>query len=62
LPFAAAAGFGAASVWLSVWERNPRARAFYRKYGYQDVGSGFFLVGGDRQIDRILVMPVTVEP
>lgn len=25
---------GAGTLWLGVWERNPRARAFYRKYGF----------------------------
>ena len=55
---AAAAELGGQTVWLSVWERNPRAIAFYSKCGFQDVGSAPFFVGPDRQTDRILVMPV----
>lgn len=51
----AAAGFGGQSVWLGVWEENPRARAFYRKCGFDDVGSQIFVVGTDPQRDRVLV-------
>lgn len=45
---------GAASLWLGVWERNPRAQAFYRKSGFVDVGSQQFLVGTDAQTDRVM--------
>ena len=55
----AASGLGGRTLWLSVWERNPRARAFYARYGFRDVGDGVFVVGGDRQSDRILEMPIT---
>jgi GNAT superfamily N-acetyltransferase len=41
--------------WLGVWERNPRANAFYRKVGFTDVGSHVFMVGTDPQTDRIMV-------
>jgi GNAT superfamily N-acetyltransferase len=50
-----ARGAGAATLWLGVWERNPRAIAFYRKAGYVDVGAHVFVVGTDPQTDRILV-------
>lgn len=55
---AAAAELGGETLWLSVWERNPRAIAFYGKCGFQDVGTADFYVGPDRQTDRILVTPV----
>ena len=55
---AAAPELGGRSIWLSVWERNPRAIAFYVKSGYRDVGSTTFLLGTDRQSDRVLVAPV----
>ena len=29
-------GFG--TLWLQVWEENPRARRFYEKYGFKEVG------------------------
>lgn len=47
-------------IWLGVWERNPRAIAFYGKSGFCDVGSKDFLVGADRQTDRVLVADVPV--
>lgn len=53
-----AADLGGTALWLSVWERNARARAFYKKCGFEDVGTGDFWVGGDRQTDRILVVAV----
>lgn len=53
-----ARGFGAQHLWLAVWERNPRAIAFYGKCGFADVGDTEFYVGPDRQIDRVLVAPV----
>lgn len=45
---------GAATLWLGVWERNGRAQAFYRKCGFVDVGSHSFMLGNDRQTDRIM--------
>jgi diamine N-acetyltransferase len=45
-------------LWLGVWERNPRAIAFYAKSGFSEVGIHDFLVGTDRQTDRVLVAPV----
>lgn len=52
--FAAAREFGSRKLWLGVWERNPRAIAFYRKCGFTDVGSKDFYVGPDRQTDRVM--------
>lgn len=49
---------GAQHLWLSTWERNPRGIAFYKKVGFQDVGSTDFYVGSDRQTDRVLVAVV----
>jgi ribosomal protein S18 acetylase RimI-like enzyme len=49
---------GARTLWLGVWERNARAQAFYRKYGFVDVGSHLFVVGTDPQKDRILTRPL----
>jgi GNAT superfamily N-acetyltransferase len=54
----AASHAGAFTLWLGVWERNERAKAFYRKYGFVDVGSHVFTIGSDAQTDRILVQPV----
>lgn len=46
---------GSRTLWLGVWERNPRAQSFYHKSGFTDVGSHVFIVGADPQTDRILV-------
>jgi len=54
----AASALGGQSLWLGVWEENPRGRAFYRKCGFEDVGSQIFQVGDDPQTDRILVRPL----
>ena len=54
----AARDLHAATLWLGVWERNPRAIAFYRKAGYVDVGAHTFLLGTDPQTDRILTRPL----
>jgi ribosomal protein S18 acetylase RimI-like enzyme len=53
--FDAARELGGEHVWLSVWERNPRAIAFYAKMGFVDMGSTVFYVGSDRQADRVMV-------
>lgn len=45
---------GAHTLWLGVWERNPRAIAFYAKCGFTDVGTQSFMVGSDRQTDRVM--------
>lgn len=55
---AAAAARGARHLWLSVFAKNPRAIAFYRKEGFAQVGTAYFFVGSDRQDDLVLVAPV----
>jgi len=49
---------GGRTLWLGVWERNERAKAFYRKYSFTDVGSHVFMLGTDAQTDRIWVRPL----
>ena len=53
-----AAAFGAPAIWLGVFERNARAIAFYGKCGFADAGAGEFILGGDRQTDRILAASI----
>jgi diamine N-acetyltransferase len=45
---------GAATLWLGVWERNPRALAFYRKWGFDVVGEHTFNLGDDIQRDFMM--------
>ena len=48
----------ARKLWLGVWERNDRARAFYVKCGFADAGEHIFLFGTDPQTDLIMVSAV----
>lgn len=41
-------------IWLGVWEDNPRAIAFYRKFNFHEVGEQVFPLGRDLQRDIIL--------
>jgi diamine N-acetyltransferase len=41
-------------VWLGVWEYNPRAIAFYEKWGFKKFGSHSFLLGNDLQTDLLM--------
>ena len=54
----AARARGAQTLWLGVWERNPRAVAFYAKYGFARVGEHTFVLGEDRQTDWVLARPI----
>jgi ribosomal protein S18 acetylase RimI-like enzyme len=55
--FDAAIASGARTIWLGVWEHNPRAIAFYRKFDFVEVGSHDFMLGHDRQTDIIMARP-----
>ena len=45
---------GASDVLLSVWVDNARARAFYARRGFVEVGAYVFRVGDHADDDRIL--------
>jgi ribosomal protein S18 acetylase RimI-like enzyme len=45
-------------LWLGVWERNPRAIAFYRKCGFAQIGQQNFVVGTDVQRDLVMTRPL----
>lgn len=45
-------------VWLGVWEHNPRAIAFYRKFGFIEVGEHIFSLGRDPQRDIVMTRSV----
>jgi len=51
----AARARGGREFWLGVFERNERARAFYRKCGFRKVGSQIFVVGTDPQTDDVML-------
>jgi GNAT superfamily N-acetyltransferase len=45
---------GHRAMWLGVWERNARAQAFYRKWGFREVGDQIFQLGSDPQRDLVM--------
>lgn len=54
-----ARAWGCDAVWLGVWERNPRAIAFYEKSGFRRVGEQRFVVGTDSQSDHVMALRLT---
>lgn len=53
---------GSDVAWLGVWESNPRAISFYRKFGFVEVGEHVFPLGSDPQRDLVMARAVTVHP
>ncbi|AEI51613.1 GNAT family N-acetyltransferase [Runella slithyformis] len=49
-----AKGLGAETVWLGVWEHNPKAIRFYEKMGFQRFGEHVFMLGTEVQNDFLL--------
>jgi ribosomal protein S18 acetylase RimI-like enzyme len=45
---------GCDTMWLGVWEYNPRAQRFYEKNGFRVVGKHTFVLGSDPQIDLLM--------
>lgn len=45
---------GCDAMWLGVWEFNPRARRFYEKLGFREIGSHVFQLGSDAQTDLLM--------
>lgn len=45
---------GYETLWLGVWEHNSRARAFYRKWNFSEVGTHVFQLGDDPQTDILM--------
>ena len=42
------------TVWLGVWEKNPRAVQFYKHLGFTVTGTHTFTVGNDPQTDFVM--------
>lgn len=51
-----ARAWGCDVLWLAVWERNPRAIAFYEKTGFRKVGRQTFVLGRDVQHDDVMAL------
>jgi ribosomal protein S18 acetylase RimI-like enzyme len=53
---------GGATIWLSVWDRNERAMAFYRKHGFALAGTMPFDFGGTIYEDLVMERKVEMQP
>jgi len=53
-----ARAWGCDVLWLAVWERNPRAIAFYEKTGFRKVGRQTFVLGSDVQHDHVMAQSI----
>jgi diamine N-acetyltransferase len=42
------------SIWLGVWENNPKAINFYQKWGFEVFGEHIFQLGDDAQTDFLM--------
>ena len=49
---------GAQTLYLSVWQHNHRAIAFYARHGFERVGAAPFQLGADIQLDPIMMRPL----
>ncbi len=49
-----AAARGHDVLWLGVWEHNSRAQEFYRRWGFETVGTHGFQLGRDLQTDLLM--------
>lgn len=49
---------GYRTVWLGVWELNPRAIAFYERWGFRTVGTHPFVLGDEHQTDLVMARAV----
>ena len=47
-----------AIIWLGVWERNERAIAFYKKWGFEKFGEHEFVLGNDLQTDWLMMKEI----
>ena len=50
---------GYTHLWLGVWDQNLGAIAFYKRWGFSEVGSHEFVLGGDVQKDLIMVKEIS---
>ena len=45
---------GYQSLWLGVWEYNPKAMSFYERWGFEKFGTHIFQLGDDAQTDYLM--------
>ena len=49
------------SLWLGVWEYNPKAISFYEKQGFEIFGTHIFQLGDDAQTDYLMKKDLSVH-
>ena len=49
---------GFETLWLGVWEHNPKAIAFYQRWGFEQVGAHTFQLGASAQTDLVMARRV----
>jgi diamine N-acetyltransferase len=49
------------TIWLGVWEHNSRARAFYQKWNFREVGEHIFQLGDDSQRDILMERSISED-
>jgi diamine N-acetyltransferase len=59
---AAAAEEGADTLWLTAWAGNERARAFYARRGYADVGTTAYVIEGIAYENRLFARALDRTP
>jgi diamine N-acetyltransferase len=59
---AAATARRAQTIWLSVWQVNDRAVAFYRRRGFRITGVRTFHLGDDPQTDWVMARSIGEPP
>ncbi|KAI8890845.1 acyl-CoA N-acyltransferase [Backusella circina FSU 941] len=52
---------GKKTMWVGVWELNPKAIQFYEKHGFRTVGSHIFKVGEQEDTDFIMIKDVSAS-
>jgi diamine N-acetyltransferase len=53
---------GARRMWLTPWVHNARARHFYAREGYADLGATWFEFEAERHENRVLMRPLAPRP
>jgi ribosomal protein S18 acetylase RimI-like enzyme len=51
---------GYQTIWLGVWQQNPRARAFYERWNFSIMGEHIFQLGADPQLDWLMQRSVDI--
>ena len=54
-----ASASGARNIWLAVWIENISAQRFYASAGFEPIGRTHFMLGPERQEDRVMSRKLT---